>query len=63
MCQYCKRGQPDNIVSVSAPGFWVKVKIELGKLVFAYDMGNNGMRQVAKIHFCPFCGEKLDKEG
>jgi hypothetical protein len=60
-CKKCT-GCTDCIVSVSAPQFWAKIKIETGLLVFAYDCyPNNGMRTVAAIKFCPFCGKELNK--
>lgn len=63
MCQYCKPAQADNIVSVNAPGFWIKLRYEFGKLLLAYDTGNNGMRQTVPAHYCFNCGRNLGKEG
>lgn len=63
MCDYCKPNQPTNIVSVNAPGFWLKMQVEYGKLLLAYDMksAGQGMRIPLPVKFCPMCGEPLDK--
>lgn len=59
-CKKCT-GETECIISISTPGFWIKVKIENGELVVAFDLIKHGMRTVAPLNCCPFCGKALKK--
>lgn len=60
-CPKCS-GCTENIISLSTPGAWFKVKIERGRMIVAYDFPpSNGFRTSTKIHFCPMCGKKLEE--
>ena len=59
-CSKCT-GQTENIISISTPLFWLKVKIEMGQLIVAFDCKPfHGMRTSVPLRYCPFCGREFE---
>ncbi len=58
-CEKCT-GQTENIVSISSPLWWLKVKIEMGQLIIAFDCKPfHGVRTSFPLKCCPFCKEEF----
>lgn len=57
MCRYCENDFEDGLV-LQLPGFKEVVWLVVSN-GFLYVYCHNGQHEVAKINFCPICGDKL----